>query len=181
VNVARPSARRGRPTLYRPEHAEQAFKLCLLGATDDQIADVFAVHHTTIDVWKRDRPEFARRLKAGKAFADAEVAYALYQRAIGYSHPEIHVSSYRGEITLTEVIRHYPPDTGAAIFWLSHRQPDLWSDRVKGRADRDTRAFPSDEQLDTVYEAAMARARARQKMLVGRRERLGIEVGQAGD
>lgn len=31
----------GRPTKYRPEFAEQARKLCLLGATDKELADFF--------------------------------------------------------------------------------------------------------------------------------------------
>lgn len=32
---------RGRPSSYQPEYAEQARKLCLLGATDQEIADFF--------------------------------------------------------------------------------------------------------------------------------------------
>jgi len=30
---------KGRPTNYHPEYAEQAYKLCLLGATDEQLGD----------------------------------------------------------------------------------------------------------------------------------------------
>ncbi|SDY78195.1 hypothetical protein [Nitrosomonas sp. Nm33] len=38
----------GRPTSYRPEYAEQAYKLCLLGATDKQLAEFFNVVESTI-------------------------------------------------------------------------------------------------------------------------------------
>jgi hypothetical protein len=32
---------RGRPTKYKEEYNEQAYKLCLLGATDKELADFF--------------------------------------------------------------------------------------------------------------------------------------------
>ena len=34
---------RGRKSEYREEYAEQALKLCLLGATDKEIAEFFSV------------------------------------------------------------------------------------------------------------------------------------------
>jgi hypothetical protein len=36
---------RGRPSLYRDEFAEQARKLCLLGATDRDLAEFFERAH----------------------------------------------------------------------------------------------------------------------------------------
>ena len=39
----------GRPSLYKPEFAEQAFELCLAGATNQDLADTFEVGHSTID------------------------------------------------------------------------------------------------------------------------------------
>ena len=46
---------RGRPTKYKAEYAEQARKLCLLGATDMEMADFFEVSEFTINKWKKDR------------------------------------------------------------------------------------------------------------------------------
>jgi hypothetical protein len=34
----------GRPTKYKSEYPEQTFKLCLLGATDKEIANIFEVN-----------------------------------------------------------------------------------------------------------------------------------------
>ena len=81
----------GRPTEYRPEYNEQARKLCLLGATDAQLADFFGVSETTINNWKLAHPEFLESLKAGKEKADALVAHALYHRAIGYKHDAVKI------------------------------------------------------------------------------------------
>jgi hypothetical protein len=39
----------GRPSHYKPEFAEQAFELCLAGATNLDLADTFEVGHSTID------------------------------------------------------------------------------------------------------------------------------------
>lgn len=37
----------GRPTRYKAEYAQQAYKLCLLGATDKELADFFHVSGQT--------------------------------------------------------------------------------------------------------------------------------------
>lgn len=119
----------GRPTRYKSEYAEQARKLCLLGATDEALADFFEVSKVTINAWKKAHPEFLNSLKIGKQIADANVADSLYNRALGYSHPELKVFNNMGEIVTFECEKHYPPDPTSAIFWLKNRQPALWRDK----------------------------------------------------
>jgi hypothetical protein len=120
----------GRPTDYREEYNEQAYKLCLLGATDKNLADFFEVTETTINNWKTDYPKFFESIKKGKEIADANVADRLYQRAMGYTHPELITATFQGKITDTmEVEKHYPPDPTAAIFWLKNRQKERWRDK----------------------------------------------------
>lgn len=119
----------GRPSSYKPEYAEQARKLCELGATDKEIADFFGVCERTINTWKEAHPEFLQSLTTGKEAADERVERSLYHRAIGYSHPEVHISNYQGQVTLTPITKHYPPDTTAAIFWLKNRRKDQWRDK----------------------------------------------------
>lgn len=122
----------GRPSLYRPEYAEQALKLCRLGATDKEIANFFEVVESTINEWKLKHAEFSESLKAGKALADAEVADKLFKRATGYEHAAVKISaSPDGKEHVTEYIERYPPDTTAAIFWLKNRRPDVWRDKVQ--------------------------------------------------
>lgn len=120
----------GRPTEYKLEYNEQVYKLCLLGATDKELADFFEVSEQTLNSWKSKFPEFLESIKKGKEIADATVAQKLYHRAIGYEHPELITATFQGQITDTmEVIKHYAPDPTAAIFWLKNRQRDKWRDK----------------------------------------------------
>lgn len=119
----------GRPTKYKAEFADQAEKICKLGATDEQLAEFFEVAVTTIDNWKRDHKEFLGAIKRGKTLADAEVADKLYHRATGYEHPEVDIRVIDSQIVMTNLVKHYPPDTAAAIFWLKNRRKKEWRDK----------------------------------------------------
>lgn len=125
-----------RPSLFKPEYVEWVEKFAMLGATDKDLASVFEVSLSTIEAWKRNKVEFLNALKRGKAQADAEVATKLFHRATGYEHPEDDIRTVSmgdgagSEIVITPTVKHYPPDTTAAIFWLKNRRPDLWRDKV---------------------------------------------------
>jgi uncharacterized protein YjcR len=120
----------GRPSKYKEEYNQQAYKLCLLGATDKELADFFGVTESTLNLWKQEHKAFSESLKSGKIEADAVVASKLYHRAKGYEHEDIQFATFQGEITdQVKYIKHYPPDTTAAIFWLKNRQRDKWRDR----------------------------------------------------
>lgn len=122
----------GRPTKYDEAYAEQVYKLCLLGATDKEIADFFDVAESTINKWKLEYDEFSESIRRGKVQADAQVADSLYQRACGYSHPEDKIFNNNGrEPTIVPTIKHYPPDTQAALIWLKNRQKDKWRDKTE--------------------------------------------------
>ena len=120
----------GRPSSFKLEYAEQARKLCLLGATDGELADFFGVVESTINLWKLEHPEFSESLRAGKEIADADVAEKLLNRAMGYSHAEDDIRVVNGQIVITPTIKHYPPDTPAAIHWLNNRQKSKWRSKV---------------------------------------------------
>jgi hypothetical protein len=125
----------GRPTTYKEEYNEQVTKLCRLGATDKEIADFFNVNEDTIHEWKKVHPEFSESIKAGKMFADANVAQRLYERAMGFEHDseEIKVVSVGNnggsEVERVQIRKVYPPDSTAAIFWLKNRRPKEWRDK----------------------------------------------------
>ena len=139
----------GRPTEYKEEYNEQAYKLCLLGAIDKDLADFFDVGESTINNWKLRYPEFVESIKRGKQIADANVADKLYQRATGYEHPELITVSFQGAITdEKEVIKHYAPDPLAAIFWLKNRQPDKWRDKREISASIAQNSVPSEAELE---------------------------------
>jgi serine protease inhibitor len=123
----------GRPTKYDAKYPEQAYKLCLLGATDERIADFFGVNVDTIHEWKKVHKEFSDALKEGKEQADAVIAQSLFHRAKGYKHDAIKIFAdpKTGSVEKVDYVEHYPPDTTACIFWLKNRQPRQWRDKVE--------------------------------------------------
>ena len=132
----------GRPPKYKSEFAEQAYKLCLLGATDKELAGFFEVEEKTVNNWKAAHPEFLQALKSGKVEADTNVANRLYMRANGYEYqektyerienmvvtPEGDVQAVPGTRIKT-VVKQMAPDVTAQIFWLKNRQKNKWRDK----------------------------------------------------
>ena len=121
----------GRPSDYKEEFCEQAYKLCLLGFTDVELGVFFGVCEKTINNWKHDHGEFLQSIKEGKDIADSEMAVSLYQRGLGYSHPEQKIFNDNGKPMVVDTVKHYPPDTGAAMAWLKNRQPNKWRDKTE--------------------------------------------------
>src|SRR6516225_10903511 len=152
----------GRPTKYRPEFAEQAYRLALLRYTDLEIAEQFEVDPRQIARWKRSRLQFRRSLARGRAEADGKVAVSLHRRAVGFTGPDG---------------RYYPPDVNAASLWLRNRQPRLWRDKVEhehsGSLEDRVALMPTEERLakarelialGQAYLPLLARQRAEQEM-----------------
>ena len=102
-------AKPGRPTKYEERFAEQARKLCLLGATDEELASFFEVNPDTIHEWKKVHAEFSESIKKGKVEADSNVADRLYQRAMGFEHDDVHVPNHQGVVTLTPIRKILEP------------------------------------------------------------------------
>ena len=117
----------GRPTKMTAQVKAKAQFLAEKGFTDAEMAEMFDVTEQTINNWKKRYPGFFESIKKGKEIADQRVVMALYERACGYSHPEIHFSAYEGDVTKTPHIKHYPPDTAAAFIWLKNRAG--WKDK----------------------------------------------------
>lgn len=119
----------GRPTKFKPEMADQARKLCALGATDAEMADFFGVSIATINLWKAVHVEFSESLTDGKAVADKRVVSALYNKAVGYSCEETDIRVIDGKVVVTKFVKQYPPDTTAGIYWTKNRLWKDWKDK----------------------------------------------------
>lgn len=133
--------KRGRPLDYKPEFAKQAQALCAqFGAIDTDLAKFFNVSERTIYRWKKDHDKFCHALKEGKTLSDARVELALYERAIGYSHPEDKILSNPQkpeEPIIVETMKYYAPDTAACISWLANRNPERWKKDPGGERSSD--------------------------------------------
>jgi len=146
----------GRPTKYQPEFAEQAYKLCLLGATDSEMADFFEVCVATVQNWKNDFPEFLDAIRNGKIKADAEIAYKLYGRASGAEWEEeqaikIKTGQFTEAVEIVKVKRAAPPDTAALIIWLTNRQKALWRN-TQSLQQLDKNGTPADGPMRVIVE-----------------------------
>ena len=61
----------GQPTKYKREYCELAHNYCLLGATNEVLADFFHVAPRTVDNWIATHLGFADDIRKGRAAADA--------------------------------------------------------------------------------------------------------------
>lgn len=138
-----------RPTGFKPEYAEQATKLCELGATDADLASFFKVSDRTIYRWQNQYPEFCQALKVGKAQADDRVERSLYHKAVGYTFDSEKVFQFQGAIVRAETKEHVPPDTTAAIFWLKNRRPEQWRDKTE-HVFRNEAGSLADDELERI-------------------------------
>lgn len=133
----------GRPTKYKKEYNDQAYKLCLLGHTDDELASFFEVDVSTIHRWKIEYPEFCDSIKRGKEIADMDVAEKLLERAMGATtikqtaikmkdtiyNSEGRKISEEERIEVVDLLSKEAPDTTALIFWLKNRKSSQWKDK----------------------------------------------------
>lgn len=125
----------GRRSKLTPEATKKAKKLAAEGKTGKQIAVFLQVSEKTIRNWKRADPEFLRALKEGQGEADDIVEASLFERAVGYSHPDVKVFCHLGEVIEVPTVKHYPPDAHAAVFWLVNRRPEKWKNIQSAPAD----------------------------------------------
>lgn len=160
----------GRPTLYKTEYNDQVYKLCLLGATDKEIADFFEVAESTINNWKLEHPEFLESIRAGKIKADMEVASSMYQttkdRVIieKQAFKTKNVSWQDGKrieretIEIVEVEKAVPANERNQQFWLKNRKGDQWRDKSEventNKLSFDTSAL-SDEDKERLFEISL--------------------------
>jgi hypothetical protein len=118
----------GRPTRFEPEMCEQAHNYCLLGATNDELADFLHVSPSTIDRWIAERTDFGEAVRRGRVVADSRVARGLYERAVGYDRTYERPLVVGSEVKPVICTTHYPPNVSACIFWLRIRRRQTWGD-----------------------------------------------------
>lgn len=156
----------GQPTSYQTDYNALARNYCLLGATNEELAQFFEVSPRTIDNWLAAHRAFGDAVREGRLYADAEIASRLHERGIGYVQVVERRELHRGEEKVITTKVHYPPDTNACMFWLRNRQPRKWRHRVV-----DEPAVNTGEML-AILEAAGERARLSQ---IGRADRGPVE------
>ncbi|HUU94034.1 MAG TPA: hypothetical protein VM238_22815 [Phycisphaerae bacterium] len=111
----------GRPTKYRPEFLEQARFVCeSKGFTDEDLAGLFRVSVSTLDLWKQRRPEFSEAIKAAKENFDRQVVErACIALASGYWYQE-EIWDPRTE-RIIRLWKYHHADPKAIMIWQHNR------------------------------------------------------------
>ncbi len=122
----------GRPPEYREYYAVLVYKLRLLGMSLDRIAALFDIRPLALEEWRKTIPEFAKAWDDGSDYADANVAAALYHRAVGYEHEaeKIFYNAREDRVRRVRYVEHYAPEVSAATAWLNNRKPEFWKNKV---------------------------------------------------
>lgn len=140
----------GRPTLYKESYNEQVRKLCLLGATDKEIAEFFEIAESTLNLWKAEHPLFMESIREGKVQSDLKVASALYdscmdRKVIEKEAIKVKVGKDQEEIQIVDVEKVIPADFRSQRFWLTNRKFDKWRDKHEIIGDPDNPIYHSIE------------------------------------
>jgi transposase-like protein len=120
----------GKPK-WNPRFIAIAREIAKNGLTDEEVAATFGVSERTLRDWKKKHKPFATALRLSKEPPDKKVERSLFQRATGYSHSDVDIRVVNGQVVQTPIIKHYPPDTTAAIYWTKNRRPDRWRDKTE--------------------------------------------------
>lgn len=125
---------------YDEKYNIQAYKLCLLGATDKTLSDFFEVSEATINNWKKEFPKFFESINEGKKIADMEVASSLYDGTQDRAVTEMKAVKVKevywegGKRCEKETVELHPETRVIAAdfrniqFWLKNRNPEKWRD-----------------------------------------------------
>ena len=144
----------GRPSGYdKKKHPKLAFKFCLLGCSDERLADGLEISMGQLELWKVEHPKFLEAIREGRDVANANVAKSMFNRACGFDHVEYEYEAvikrdpHTGdimkdidgfpvkELVLTKKkVKHTPADVAAAKFFLWNRTKTLpkdqqWNDK----------------------------------------------------
>jgi hypothetical protein len=122
---------RGPEPAYKPDYCALAYKFCLLGATNEDLAGLFEVALSTIGNWLRRYPAFKTAVLEGRQVADADVAVSLLQKAKGFTQADVKLLVVDGAVQEVPYDRYFPPDTAAATFWLRNRRHKQWRERIE--------------------------------------------------
>lgn len=128
----------GRNSDYDPSLCDWGRRLALLGLKDEQIAEAMGIGMTTYYRWQNQFPAFREAINAGKISADGEIAESLFNRAKGMTVvSEKAFKGKDGNVIVAQTKTQIPPDTAAAVKWLSLRQRKLWAEPDKTQDDPD--------------------------------------------
>lgn len=102
------------------------------GLDESQIAKNLGISKSTLNLYKKQHPNFLNAIKRGKEPFIAEVENALAKRALGFEYDEnkTYIKHEGGKTTryTEQTTKYYPPDVAACNIILKNKDKANWSD-----------------------------------------------------
>lgn len=119
-----PRILQGKNDMYTPAMLKTIFVLCLLGASQEEIAAALGIAVQTYYDWKVAIPEIYEAEKQGGIMAEARIAEGLYKRAIGFTHVTVERTKdpQTKKVSIRKRAQYYPPDVTAASLLLRNKR-----------------------------------------------------------
>ena len=86
-----------------------------------EVSEALNVSRTALYNWIEDDSDLKEAIEAQEESNIDFTESKLFSRIEGYEHPDTHISNFQGTITVTDIIKHYPPDPTSIIFYLKTR------------------------------------------------------------
>lgn len=115
--------------MYDKKFVKVARQMCVMGATDLELANAMGVTKRSIMAWRNKYPAFARACKVAKKHPDERVKRSLFELAVGYEMEVEELFQHQGKIIRAKTIKKFKPDVWACLKWLFNRDPANWRDR----------------------------------------------------
>ena len=118
------------------------------GWTLGDIAAFYGIPYSTLQSWMERYPSIGDAVNQGILESCDRVERALFEKAVGYQHPDTKVmtralgNNQGSEIVQIEVTKHYPPDTSACIFYLTNKKRNEWKHRMELQTDNGLTRLP---------------------------------------
>jgi len=90
-DITIPKSKKGRPSSYKPEYAEQAYKIIAeTGVTNAGLARIMGISLSSIEKWGKEHEDFKRAIKNGwYDHTTKHVEKSLKDKALGYWYDEV--------------------------------------------------------------------------------------------
>lgn len=111
--------------VFLPDHEMLVRLIASKGMTDAEFELIYGLGSGTLKGWRKAYPNFDKALSEGRTSADAQVLFALFKNAVGFSYEEEQAVGGR-EPSVLSVKRFKPGETTAQKHWLGNRLRAEW-------------------------------------------------------
>lgn len=118
---------KGKYETHVKPYLDEIFEWLKKGYTDCSICEQLGLHQNTWIRYREENTELSDLYARARAHRNALVMNKMYEKAIGYEHPDLFIAQYQGEVVEKEIKKYYPPDVNAADLFLRNNDPEYKS------------------------------------------------------